>query len=255
MWRSMLKCHQKQFQAVMESKIRSLKAKTGSRRDESLKATVDLEMGLVNWCTRFNNWIQTQKDYVESLNGWLRRCLNNEPEETSDGVAPFSPGRMGAPPIFIICNDWHQAMLEISEDKVVGAIHDFALNLHELCERQDEEQRQRIKANFLYKDFEEHLRILKMERAMIKPDQDEASGKTVLSKVPSESGVSPPDDLKVNLDVLRKQLYDERAKHKDAIKLVHNAASNSIQAGLVPIFEALEKFSSEVMKAHEQVRL
>ncbi|KAL0546087.1 hypothetical protein IC582_015992 [Cucumis melo] len=255
MWKSILKCHQKQFQAVMESKIRSLKARTGSRRDESLKATVDLEMELVNWCSRFNNWIRTQKAYVESLNGWLLRCLNNEPEETADGVAPFSPSRMGAPPIFIICNDWHQAMVEISEDKVVGAIHGFALNLHELWERQDEEQRQRIKANFLYKDFEEHLRTLKMERAMIKPDQDEASVRTALSKVPSENQVSPPDDLKANLDSLRKKLYDERAKHKDAIKLVHNAASNSIQAGLVPIFEALEKFSSEVMKAHEQVRL
>lgn len=255
MWSSILKCHQKQFQAVMQSKIRSLKARTGSRRDESLKATVDLEMELVNWCTRFNNWIRTQKAYVESLNGWLLRCLNNEPEETADGVAPFSPSRMGAPPIFIICNDWHQAMLEISEDKVVGAIHGFALNLHELWERQDEEQRQRIKANFLYKDFEEHLRTLKMERAMIKSDQDDAAGGTALSKVPSENGISPPDDLKANLDSLRKKLYDERAKHKDAIKLVHNAASSSIQAGLVPIFEALEKFSSEVMKAHEQVRL
>ncbi|XP_022941482.1 nitrate regulatory gene2 protein-like [Cucurbita moschata] len=255
MWRSILKCHQKQFQAVMESKIRSLKARTGSRRDESLKATVDLEMELVNWCARFNDWIRTQKAYVESLNGWLLRCLNNEPEETADGIAPFSPGRMGAPPIFIICNDWHQAMLEISEDKVVGAIHGFALNLHELWERQDEEQRQRIKANFLYKDFEEHLRTLRMERAMLKSDQDEASGVTVVSKIPSESEVSQPDDLKVNLDSLRKKLYDERVKHKDSIKLVHNAASNSIQAGLVPIFEALEKFSSEVTKAHEQVRL
>ncbi|XP_022936696.1 nitrate regulatory gene2 protein-like [Cucurbita moschata] len=255
MWRSILKCHQKQFQALVESKFRSLKARTGSRRDESLKATVDLEVELVNWCTRFNNWIHTQKAYVESLNGWLLRCLNKEPEETADGVAPFSPGRMGAPPVFIICNDWHQAMLEISEDKVVGAIHGFALNLHELWERQDEEQRQRIKANFLYKDFEEHLRSLKIERATIKPDQDEASGGTVLSKAPTESGVSPPEDVKVNLDSLRRKLYDERAKHKDAIKLVHNAASNSIQAGLVPIFEALEKFSSEVTKAHEQVRL
>ncbi|KAK4572790.1 hypothetical protein RGQ29_030993 [Quercus rubra] len=33
MWKSMLKCHQKQFQAIMESKVRSLKANTSSRRD------------------------------------------------------------------------------------------------------------------------------------------------------------------------------------------------------------------------------
>ncbi|XVE55309.1 hypothetical protein DITRI_Ditri03aG0148600 [Diplodiscus trichospermus] len=33
MWKSMLRCHQKQFQAIMESKARSLRANTGFQRD------------------------------------------------------------------------------------------------------------------------------------------------------------------------------------------------------------------------------
>ncbi|KAJ4831960.1 hypothetical protein Tsubulata_018825 [Turnera subulata] len=250
MWKSMLRCHQKQFQAIMESKVRSLKANTGF----GLKATLELEMELMNWCTRFNDWVGTQKAYVKSLNEWLVRCLLHEPEETADGIAPFSPSRIGAPPIFVICNDWYQAMVQISEERVGSAILNFASNLHLLWERQDEEQRQRIKAEYITKDFEKHLRTLHMERERIERAHDALSDKTV-SKAPSESGISPLDDLKVDLDSMRKKLEEERARHKEAAKLVHDVASGSLQGGLVPIFEALGSFTSEVLKAHEEVRL
>ncbi|OAY58287.1 protein ALTERED PHOSPHATE STARVATION RESPONSE 1 isoform X2 [Manihot esculenta] len=254
MWKSMLRCHQKQFQAIMESKARSLKANTGLQRDSGLRATLELETELINWCTCFNNWINTQKSYVESLNEWLLRCLIIEPEETADGIAPFSPSRMGAPAIFVVCNDWYQAMVRISEKGVENAMLNFASSLHQLWERQDEEQRQRIKAEYLTKDFEKRLKTLRMERGRIMQEQ-EASSDKAMSKVPSESGVSPLDDLKVDLDSMRKKLEEERTRHKEAKKLVHDAASGSLQEGLVPIFEALGNFTSEVLKAHEQVRL
>ncbi|XP_022773275.1 nitrate regulatory gene2 protein-like [Durio zibethinus] len=255
MWKSMLRCHQKQFQAIMESKVRSLRANTGFHRDSGLKATVELEMELLDWCTRFNNWINTQKAYVGSLYEWLMRCIEREQEITADGVAPFSPGRVGAPPIFVICNDWYQAIDGVSEKGVANAMHNFASNLHQLWERQDEEQRRRTRAQYLSKDFEKRLREFRLERQRIEQEQDALSHKTAVSKVPSESGVSPLDDLKVDLDSMSKKLDEERARHKDAIKLVNDAASSSLQAGLVPIFEALGNFTSEVLKAHEQVRL
>ncbi|KAF4386251.1 hypothetical protein G4B88_003468 [Cannabis sativa] len=256
MWKSMFKCHQKQFQAIMESKMRSLRVHA-TRRETGLKATVELEMELLNWCNCFNNWVTMQKSYVESLNGWLLRCLLHEPEETADGIAPFSPSRMGAPAIFVICNDWFQAMERISEQKVSKAMNEFAGTLRQLWERQDEEQRQRIKAEFLSKDVDKRLRHLRMENGKLEHDHRDASSDktTTLSKVHSGSGISPLDDLKVDLDSMRKKLAEEKARHKQAVKLVHDAASNSLQAGLTPIFEALGSFSSEVLKAHEQVRL
>lgn len=255
MWKFMLKCHQKQFQAIMESKTQSLKINTGLQRDEGLKAILELEKELLNWCSQFNNWVKTQKSYVENLNEWLMRCLLDEPEETADGIAPFSPSRIGAPPVFIICHDWHQAMTRISERGVADAMHEFAQKLHELWERQDEEQRQRIKAEYLTKDIEKQLRTLRTELRGSEHERDKVSEKSALSKVTSDSGVSPLDDLKVDLDSMRKKLQEERARHKEAIKLVHDAASNSLQAGLIPIFKTLESFTSEVAKAHEQVRL
>ncbi|KAF8086493.1 hypothetical protein N665_0624s0034 [Sinapis alba] len=254
MWRSMLKCHQKQFQAIMESKVRSLRANTGLQRDSGLKAILDLEMELREWCISFNDWVNTQKLYVESLNGWLSRCLHYEPESTEDGVAPFSPSRVGAPHVFVICKDWQEAMERISGDSVTNAMEGFAASLHELWERQDEEQRQRVKAEYVSHDFEKRLNDLRVERARARM-RNEDGGASERSVVLSESGrVSALDDLKVDLDSMRKKLEEERARHKETIKLVNNAASSSLQSGLVPIFEALGNFTSQVVKAHEHVR-
>lgn len=85
------------------------------------------------------------RSYVESLNGRLLHCLQFETEETPDGTAPCSPGQLGAPPIFIVCNDWHQAMGAISEGRVVNALNVFAASLHQLWKKQDEEGHQRLK--------------------------------------------------------------------------------------------------------------
>ncbi|KAF6152820.1 hypothetical protein GIB67_004649 [Kingdonia uniflora] len=252
MWKSMLKCHQKQFQAILESKRRILRANTGIRRDSSFQATVNLEAELFNWCSHFNYWIETQKSYIVCLNGWLLRCLLKEQEVTPDGVVPFSPSRVGAPPVFIICNDWCQQMERLSETDVSTAMRVFGLNLHQLWERQDEEQRRRVKAEYLSKDFEKRVRSLRKEGGRLQRERDASSEKSIAL---SESGVSPLDDLKVDLDSLKKRLSEEKVRHKNTIKQVHEAASNSLQAGLIPVFQALGNFSSEALKACEQVRL
>ncbi|KAF9611241.1 hypothetical protein IFM89_028311 [Coptis chinensis] len=255
MWKFVLKCHQKQFQAIIESKSCTLMANTASQRGSSLRATVELELELLKWCTNFSNWIDTQKAYVESLNGWLLRCLLQEPEVTADGIVPFSPGRVGAPPIFVVCNDWYHAIERLAETEVETSIHDFALSLHQLWERQDEEQRQRLKAEYLVKDFEKRLRTLRREQVKIQRDRDASSEKSAMSVVPNESGVSPLDDLKVDLDSMRKRLEEEKAKHKEAVQQVHEAASSSLQGGLIPIFESLRNFTSDTLKAYEHVRI
>ncbi|KZV51581.1 hypothetical protein F511_10534 [Dorcoceras hygrometricum] len=252
MWKAMLKCHRKQFQAIMESKMRN----TGFQTDSSSTATADLERELHSWCRHFKDWIFFQKSYVESLNGWLLQSLQYEPEETPDGPMPYSPGRLEAPPIFIICHDWHQAMATITEAKVANTMNAFATALHQLSEKQDEEMRQRIIAESLMKEYREILKTTQhMDKGKLNGDPDVMSDKTGLSVVPSDSGVLPLGDIKVDLETMRQKLAEERIKHKDAMKLLHDAASSGLQGGLVPIFRSLDNFTSEALTAHEHVRL
>ncbi|CAN7065366.1 unnamed protein product [Brassica oleracea var. botrytis] len=233
MWRSMLKCHQKQFQAIMETKVQSVKANTVS----SSEAFLDLETELRDWCSSFNEWVNTQKKYVHSLNRWLSKCLHYEPEVTEDGYAPFSPSQIGAPPIFTICKDWQEAMGRVSGEKVSNAMQGFASSLHELWEKQEEE--------------EQRVRALEMEVR----DHAESDKRSVVSKGRSESGVSVLDDLRVDLDSMRKKLAEERGKRKENTVKVASSSSSTLKGGLAPVFDALRKFNVEVVKAHGIVRL
>ncbi|CAA0840824.1 Protein of unknown function (DUF630 and DUF632 [Striga hermonthica] len=123
MWKAMLKCHQKQYQAIMELKMRKHKPKTGLQSDTG---STGLEKELLAWCRHFENWIGFQKLYAESLNGWLLNCLQHETRAIfykPDDL--YSPGQLGAPTIFIICNDWQKALGCISEgglSKVIGML-------------------------------------------------------------------------------------------------------------------------------------
>lgn len=222
MWQAIVKCHRKQFEAIMESRSRTLRASTSLERDSNLRTTLELEAGLVTWAQHFNNWINAQKSYVDSLNGWLKQCIDHKPEVTIDGEIPYSPGRLGAPPIFIICNDWDREIKDVSQERVSRAMFNFALNLRQLLERQDDMQRLMLKKEYIAKDFARRR-------------QNHGPGKTNGSMVPSEDRVS--------LD------------YKEAMKLVGKGGSSSLQGGVIPIFKALESFTCDALKAHEQVRL
>ncbi|KAJ0516078.1 hypothetical protein HanHA89_Chr11g0409881 [Helianthus annuus] len=222
MWRLIVKCHRRQFEAIMESRSRTLRANTSLERDSSLRTTLELETGLLKWAQHFNNWINAQKSYANSLNGWLKQCIDHEPEVTVDGEVPYSPGRLGAPPIFIICNDWQREINGVSQEKVLKAMHSFAFKLRKLVERQDDIQRLMVKKEHLAKDFVGKSQSLR---------PDETHG----SMVPSEERAS--------------------VDYKEAMKLVQDGELSSLQGGVIPIFKALEVFTRDALKAYEQVRL
>ncbi|XP_068653040.1 protein ALTERED PHOSPHATE STARVATION RESPONSE 1-like [Aristolochia californica] len=240
MWKDIMKCHRKQFQAILESKTSSLIGKTQIRSDSSTRATIELEQELLNWCACFDQWIRKQRAYIKALNGWLINCLDQKPEITPDGVVPFSPGRIGAPPVFVISNDWCSVMDRILEADVTQAMQNFASSVHKLWERQDEERRQKLRAEFLTRDFEKRLRSLEVSK--------DAIDKKVVSASNRGSGV-------LQLDLLKRRLDEERAKHVEIIKQVQEAVAGSIEMGLVPIFEAMDKFSSIMVEDIERVRI
>ena len=108
MWAVMLECHQTQSQSVLAAKsLDSVSFGCDSQHNYAhIEATKELELEMLKWVSSFSTWINAQKNYVKALNGWLLKCIQNEPRITSDGIALLSPARLGAPPVFIICNDW-----------------------------------------------------------------------------------------------------------------------------------------------------
>jgi hypothetical protein len=199
MWKFIFECHRKQFHTILETKSHILIPKNVPEKSSS-KVTLELEMELLNWCSCFRNWILSQKAYIETLNGWLLKWLPREKEETADGVTPFSPGRLGAPGVFITANDWCQAMNRIPEGTVLGAMEAFAVNVHILSERQDEEQ-QKLKAK--------RLKSLQKEHGL-----QEHLNKADKPALPIADDGRAVDSRMVALDTLHKRLMSKKLDMK-----------------------------------------
>ncbi|GER50208.1 hypothetical protein STAS_27500 [Striga asiatica] len=147
MWKSMLECHHRQCQAMSKAKRLDTITLGKHLKDSQLEATQQLEHDLINWATRFSYWAEAQKAYVRALHSWLMKCLLYIPEETPDGIVPFSPSRIGAPPIFIICNQWWQSLERVSEKQVLDSMRDLASNVLQLWDleiKSLEKEEQRI---------------------------------------------------------------------------------------------------------------
>ncbi|CAN8327722.1 unnamed protein product [Cochlearia groenlandica] len=227
MWKTMLECHQSQCQAIREARglgpIRASK-KLG---DEHLEATSLLGHELINWILGFSSWVNAQRGYVKELNKWLMKCLLYEPEETADGIVPFSPGRMGAPPIFVICNQWSQAMDRISEKEVIEAMRSFTTCVLQLWEQDGLET-----TMVGHADSDKRVRNMDREEQRIHREIHALEKKMVLVA---------PGDGNNSLSVSGNVVYQS------------DTSNDSLQGSLQRIFEAMERFTAESMRAYDDL--
>ncbi|XP_011628968.1 uncharacterized protein LOC18424301 [Amborella trichopoda] len=231
MWKVMLECHQNQCMVIGQAKTLDLIGRKLS--NSNIEAAMQLELELLNWCSSFNTWIITQKDFVGALNSWLIKCLLYEPEETPDGPIPFSPGRLGAPRVFIVCHDWCQAIRRISEKEVVDAIRAFTQSVQELRERQGAEQQQVLRAG----------------------DVTKGSGKGPLDYQKEEKKIlKARDTLNKKLTLVSGATFD-MGQTKQGLLVQPSASLSSAQLGLKQIFEAMVTFTSVSVKAYEELRI
>lgn len=228
MWKSMLECHHSQCQAIREARRLDAIISNKQSSDAHLEATMQLEHELLNWVFSFSCWVGAQKGYVKALNNWLLKCLLYVPEETPDGIVPFSPGRIGAPPVFVVCNQWSQALESISEKEVVETMRDFAASVLQLWERDKQEMRQRMMVN---STMERKVKILEREDQKIHKEIQALDKRIVLA-----SGDGS------HLSVTGQMVYQSEASN-----------NTSFQLSMQRIFEAMEKFTASSLRAYEEL--
>ncbi|KAL3624351.1 hypothetical protein CASFOL_033167 [Castilleja foliolosa] len=226
MWKSMLECHHSQCQAISEAKRLDAIAFRNHSNEAHFEATQQLQHELINWTMRFSYWVGAQKGYVRALNNWLMKCLLYVPEETADGIVPFSPGRIGAPPVFVACNQWWQSLERISEKEVLDSMRDFASNVLQLWDRDKAEMRQRMLAN---KD-ERKIKSLDKEDQKIQKEIQALDKRVVL--------ISTDDN---GMPLTGHVYQSEMTK------------GGSLQASLQHVLEAMERFASNSVKVYEEL--
>ncbi|XP_062195029.1 protein ALTERED PHOSPHATE STARVATION RESPONSE 1-like [Phragmites australis] len=229
MWHTMSECYQIQHNALSQAK--SIDSAIASARfsETHLDLVKQLELQLLDMTASFAAWFNAQKSYVSTLNEWLKKGIEYVPEVTDDGVPPFSPGRLGAPPIFIICNNWAISMGRISEMEVIDTMQVFASNVLRLWERHRSEWRQGMLAN---KDMDRDLRSIERDELLMRKALEAQNKKLVL--VSNQSGVS-----------LSAQVLHDDVPPADA----------GLQSCMHKFFEAMESFAAACTNAYKDLHL
>ncbi|VAI20789.1 unnamed protein product [Triticum turgidum subsp. durum] len=230
MWDVMLECHQIQLHAISQAKNIDSMIDGARFGEDHMDLIKHLELQLLDWTTCFAGWVNAQKNYVTTLNDWLRKGVEYVPEETDDGVPPFSPGRLGAPPIFVICNSWAAGVARISEKDVVKAMQAFASNVLHLWEKHRSQQRQGMMAN---KGMDRGLRVMEKDEQAMRKALEAKNKKLVL--VSDQTGVS-----------LSAQVLHGAGPQ---------AENSSLQLSLRNIFEAMETFTAASSNTYKELNL
>ncbi|CAM8935570.1 unnamed protein product [Rhodiola kirilowii] len=182
---------------------------------------------LCNWTSGFLSWVSAQRKFIKSLNFWLLKCLLYEPEETPDGPAPFSPGRIGAPSIFVICNQWSQAFDRISEKEVISSMRGLTLCVRQFWEQDKSMFRQSMDAT---KALESKVRELDREDQKMQKEIQTLDKKLV--SVPGAAGLV--------------SLADQAVYQSDT-------SNASLKTSLQLVFDSMEKFTASSMKEYEEL--
>ncbi|CAL8098642.1 unnamed protein product [Prunus armeniaca] len=245
MWKGMVECHKSQYQAIAEASkgldaIAISNAKLNGAHD--LETAIQLKLELQNWNVCFSNWIATQKGYVKALNGWLLRCLLQEPSPQSDEegdaavVVPLSPGRLGAPPAFVICNQWSQAMDRLSGKEVIEAIRGFYTRIHLLL------MEHHVDAETLLQRMVIENKDVARKLRLVEEGKEEEEEQRIMQKVLMRGRG------KKNIIGLSLQAAQEEGGERE-----YNNGSRNLVWDLKQTLMAMEKFTANSLKAYEEL--
>ncbi|XP_048558762.1 protein ALTERED PHOSPHATE STARVATION RESPONSE 1-like [Triticum urartu] len=222
MWQDKLHSYQIQLQVISEAKNL---ASVTSGGNNSPGLAMELELELIKWIINFSSWVSAHRNFVKSLNGWLALCLNYEPQE----APTYSPGRIGAPVIFVICNKWSQAMDRISEKDVVNAMQALVSSVRHLWEQQNLDQSERIVA---VRERDKWMKMLERKALEINKEGDELNRKLALVPGQQQSFQRCPTI----------RTYE-----------AHCIDGSSVHVNLRLVLQALESFASSSLEAFQEI--
>ncbi|KAK1273147.1 hypothetical protein QJS04_geneDACA009661 [Acorus gramineus] len=248
-WKIMLESHESQNQIMLEVKTLTCSAYGKFCNDMHRIATLQLEVELQNWRTNFTSYIVAQRAYVEALAGWLDKFIMPEVEFYSGGRSSAPTYRIGAPPVLVICHDWLNSLKKLPDKAVSFSIRRFDRDVRILLVKQSEEQQQKRKVEGLARELDK--RVHAFQRAENKVLDSK------LSETKSEQDIRQQVEIlagrKELVEISRKKLDVERAKHNDCVQETQRVTLNGFRTGLASIFESLTDFSKASLKMYADV--
>ncbi|XP_050369685.1 protein ALTERED PHOSPHATE STARVATION RESPONSE 1 [Argentina anserina] len=122
MWEVMLECHKLQFSIIFKA-YNNGNTKISVHSESHRQITLSLEDQLSHLSSSFDKWINAQKSYLQSINGWLLKCVSiAEKSSKKKRRQPENPLRFCGPPIYATCGVWFDKLEKLRSSEVTEAI-------------------------------------------------------------------------------------------------------------------------------------
>ncbi|CAN4107334.1 unnamed protein product [Withania somnifera] len=248
-WKIMLESHEIQIKIIFD--VKSFTCPTYGKfcNDSHRLATLQLDVELQNWRTRFQDYIASQKAYVEALHGWLSKFTVPEVEFYSNSRKATPACRANGPPLLMICHDWLCAMNKLPDRAVSVALKGCGKDVRALWVQQGEEQQQKRKVDSMSKELDRKtLAFQKVENKFYELKLTDRS-----SELENDHRAEYLRERKDLLDNFRKRVDLEKEEHQKCMQETQRITLSGFQTGFCRVFESITEFSSAALKMYNEL--
>ncbi|KAM0067797.1 hypothetical protein Hdeb2414_s0002g00065521 [Helianthus debilis subsp. tardiflorus] len=234
MWRNLYECHQVQMHIVQQLKYLHATQSTDPTSELHRQAGLQLELEVQQWHQSFCSLVKSQRDYVQSLTGWLRLSL------FQIGKTALSHTKQDSP-IYTLCEEWHLVVDNAPDNVASEGIKALLTAVHAIVVQQAEEQKQKKRADSSYKVLEKKMSVLRALERKFGPFSSSSNGKDQVG------------DKRAKVESLRAKTEEERGKYEKTIKVTRAMTLSNLQIGLPHVFQAVTGFANVWTHGFESV--
>ncbi|XP_062015307.1 protein ALTERED PHOSPHATE STARVATION RESPONSE 1 [Rosa rugosa] len=140
MWEVMLECHKLQF-LIISIAYNNGNTKISVHSESHRQITLYLEDELSHLSSSFDKWINAQKSYLHSINGWLLKCVSIAVKPSKKKRRePANPLRFCGPPIYATCGEWFDKLETLPASEVTEAIKTLETEIASFVPRQEKKE-------------------------------------------------------------------------------------------------------------------
>ncbi|XP_047982103.1 protein ALTERED PHOSPHATE STARVATION RESPONSE 1-like [Salvia hispanica] len=239
MWRSMYEFHQVQTHIVQQLKYLNCIPSTYPTTEIHRQSTLQLELEAQQWHLSFCSLIKAQREYIQSLTGWLRLSLFQV------GNNPISKSKHGST-MYSFCEEWQLAMNNAPDNVASEGIKSFLTVIHAIVVQQAEEQKEKRKSESVFKELEKKAGELRSLESKHGPSY-------AMPETSGDTSKDPVREKRAKVEALRSKAEDEKAKYEKSISVTRAMTMNNLQMGLPHVFQAMTGFANVCTQGFESV--
>lgn len=232
----MYEFHQVQTHIVQQLKYLNCIPSTEPTSEIHRQSTLKLELEAQQWHISFCNLMKAQRDYIQSLTGWLRLSLfqvgNNPAYKTTQDSAIYS-----------LCEEWLLAINNAPDKVASEGIKSFLTVIHAIVVQQAQEQKQKKRSELAFKDLEKKAVELRSLESKYGP----------YSLPEASKSKDPVREKRAKVETLRAKAQDEKAKYEKSVSVTRAMTMNNLEMGLPHVFQAMTGFANVCTQAIESV--